>query len=92
MQDALDGLPSIPLPDRATNLVCNRAGKTVNEDGGHGPAAAPAPVVAPSAPTQQTQPRAATAPTPVTAPTLPPSTAPTTQPPPATSQPGNNKP
>ena len=28
--------PNIPLPDRGSNAVCNRPGKSINQDGGHG--------------------------------------------------------
>src|SRR5262249_39334066 len=34
MRDALTGQPDVPLPDQATNAVCNRPGGVVNEDGG----------------------------------------------------------
>jgi penicillin-binding protein 1A len=83
MTDALEGQPNIPLPDRAANAVCNRPGKNINEDGGHG---APVGTFTPSggasaaapAPTPTQPPRVVA---PVTAPTAPPG--PTT--PPATS-------
>src|SRR5262249_6908141 len=34
MRNALAGQPDIPLPDQATNAVCNRPGGVVNQDGG----------------------------------------------------------
>jgi len=34
MRDALNDQPDIPLPDEATNAVCNRPGGVVNQDGG----------------------------------------------------------
>jgi membrane peptidoglycan carboxypeptidase len=47
MQNALADQPDLPLPDRASNAVCNRPGKSVNQDGGRsgGAAAAPQPDV-----------------------------------------------
>src|SRR5262249_23706961 len=71
MQDALDGLPDIPLPDRGSNAVCNRPGRTINPDGGHGgPVAAPAPRPAP-APAPQNAPVVTEAPPTASAPAAP---------------------
>jgi membrane peptidoglycan carboxypeptidase len=53
MRDALADQPNIPLPDRATNQVCNRPGRVVNQDGGRGEAQA----AAASTPNQKEQPR-----------------------------------
>ena len=63
MIDALEGTDDVRLPDRGSNAVCNRAGRQVNEDGGHG-----APVFIPP-------PAGAAAPA-VSSPTAPPVTAP----------------
>jgi membrane peptidoglycan carboxypeptidase len=62
MQNALDGQGDIPLPDKGSNAVCNRPGKQINPDGGHGASAAP---LASATPT----PAAPPATTPTTAPT-----------------------
>jgi penicillin-binding protein 1A len=40
MKNALADQPDIPLPDQASNAVCNRPGRSVNEDGGRGAAVA----------------------------------------------------
>jgi penicillin-binding protein 1A len=82
MSDALDGQPDVPLPNRATNAVCNRPGAQVNPDGGHGASFAPAPqsgtgnsgaTVPTTPPTPTTPPPTPTTPTPTT-PTAPPAT------------------
>jgi penicillin-binding protein 1A len=80
MTDALDGLPGIPLPDRASNAVCNRPGKQINQDGGHGASVGtyvPS-TGTPSTPAPTQPPRVVA---PITAPTAPPNpTTPTTPP------------
>ena len=92
MQNALDGLDDIPLPDRGSNAVCNRPGKQINPDGGHGAATfAPVPnQAAPVTPRAPTVTPVAPTPTPAApAPTTPPATSPPapTTPPPATDTP-----
>jgi membrane peptidoglycan carboxypeptidase len=84
MQSALEGQPDLPLPDRGGNAVCNRPGKQINEDGGHGGAA---PIVSPQTDSDAQGQRNTPAPTPTVIttppPTTPPATTVPTTPPPA---------
>jgi penicillin-binding protein 1A len=93
MIGALEGQPNVPLPDRGSNAVCNRPGKQVNEEGGHGGAVAVAP------PTDSDSQRNPSGPTPTVIttppPTTPPATTPATTPPttpPATAAPASPTP
>ncbi len=82
MVGALEGAPNIPLPDRGSNGPCNRPGRAINQDGGHG---APVPAFQPQPQPQvtvtpQERPSTATLPPPTTPATTPPATTPTTPP------------